>query len=57
MVCGNFQVFTMLMKMLLNPPGDPDTLEEEGKEASDLAGAIKLLHDFAPCIEPFRVSF
>ena len=53
------QVFTTLMKMLLNPPtslmpGVVLDAEEEAREP-DLASAVKLLHDFAPCIEPFRV--
>jgi len=42
------------MKMLLNPPTDADS-EEEGREPPDLQAATKLLHDYAPCIEPFRV--
>jgi len=55
------QVFTILMGMLLNPPtslmpGVVMDAEEETKEP-DLVSAVKLLHDFAPCIEPFRVSW
>jgi tetratricopeptide (TPR) repeat protein len=52
------EVFTILMRMLLNPPtslmpGVVLTPEEADKEP-DLRSAIKLLHDFAPFIEPFR---
>ena len=54
------EVYTVLMRMLLNPPTSimPGIALDEDKNATepDLAEAIKLLHDYAPNIEPSRVS-
>ncbi|CAG7719932.1 unnamed protein product [Allacma fusca] len=52
------EVYTILMRMLLNPPTSlmPGIALEASEQSiePDLVGAVQLLHDFAPYIEPSR---